>query len=83
MEITGTWTNESWEEACCGYQDECYIVAAIRKHLLTEAQREAMFVLDVSIEDCLNGRYTMEKSMVIDTIYKQWNERLGWREFGC
>lgn len=83
MNVVDIWTKASWEEAAGGYQDECYLVAAIRKHLLTEAQREALFVLDLSIEDCLNGRYTPEKALVVDTIYIQWNNRLGWNEFGC
>lgn len=82
MEIIDTWTKETWEEACCGYQDECYLVAAIRKHLLSDKQRYALFVLNLTVEDCLNGRYPPEDALVVSTIYKQWNAILGWREFG-
>jgi len=80
--IDNRWTKESWEEACCGYQDEVYLVAAIRTHLQTQLQRKALYDVDLSIEDCLNGRYTDDKALVVDTIYKQWNAKLGWREFG-
>ena len=76
------WTKESWEEACSGYQDECYAVAAIKRHLMTNNEKAILFNLDLSIEDCLNGRYTAEHAETIQILYRNWNRILGWHEFG-
>ena len=75
------WTHETWEEASGGYQQEYYFTSAIRQHLLTDEQRKELIRLGLSIEDCLNGRYTSDCAQFISSMYKDWNEKLGWREF--
>lgn len=80
---TTSWTKESWDEAC-GYHDkEEYIVEAIRKHLLTEEQRQQLFQRNNDIADCLNGRVEGEDSEAFTSqLFTDWNSKLGWKEFG-
>lgn len=75
-------TKEEWEELCGFYDKEEYLVKAIRKSLLTPEQKKLMDECGLSIEDMLNGRYGEEKEEVIFKIYDEWNEKLGWMEFG-
>lgn len=76
-------TREDWDEECCLYQDERYVVAAIKKHLLTDDQRSFLQKHSLSIEDILNGRFRGDLGdEVTATIFKPWNDHLGWHEFG-
>ena len=59
MLLTG---NPTWEEVAeyfksGDFDDECYLVEAIERHLLTEDQRKAIFDNKLSIEKMLNGNY--------------------------
>lgn len=76
-----SWTRESWSDASgCG-QEEAYLVAAIKKHLLTAPQRRRLYELDLTIEDLLNGRVEGDQSVYTE-MFSPWNDTLGWREFG-
>jgi len=72
---------KKWEEECGYNEAEHYLVSAIKKHLLTEEQRKELFEYNLSIEDILNGRYTGDEEPVVLKMYKDWNEKLGWKEF--
>jgi hypothetical protein len=79
--------NPSWAEVADFFKNgeffqEQYLVQAIKKHLLTEAQRKKLFDLNLSIEECLNGKYTMEQEASVMLIYREWNFRLGFHHFG-
>jgi len=77
-------TKEEWEEACGYFDKEEYLVAAIKKHLLTEDQKQILFNMNLSVEDLLNGRYPIGQGELIQHIfYDVWNEKLGWKDFGC
>jgi hypothetical protein len=80
---TPTWDQvlEFWKDDgdFCGEQ---YLVEAIEKHLLTEDQRKRMFDAHLSIEKMLNGRYGISLSPVVQAIYDEWNQKLGFKEFG-
>jgi hypothetical protein len=64
------------------FHDEHYLVTAIRRHLLTEAQRQEMHDRRVSIEDLLNGRCTDEHEPFASAVFAAWNQKLGFSSFG-
>ena len=80
--MTSIWTKESWDEACGFHDSEEYIVAAIKKHLRTPAQKAQMDKADVTIEDVLNGRIEGGSPDWVQVMYDDWNIKLGWKEFG-
>lgn len=61
--------------------DENDLVSFIRKHLLSETQRRELFEHNLSVEDCLNGRYTAEHSAFVHSLYADWNDKLGYQSF--
>lgn len=63
------------------FYEESYLVQAIKKFLRTDEQKKILFDLDLSIEDCLNGRYTQKEYPKVMKIFKEWNEKLGYKEF--
>ena len=63
------------------FHEERYLVAAIRKHLLTELQKDMMRILEYSIEDILNGRVDRLQSISAKTFFKVWNQKLGFNYF--
>jgi len=76
----------TWEQVVEFFRDgefhsEEYEVEAIEKHLMTEDQRKWMFDNHLSIEKCLNGRYTGDIP-VHEMLYKPWNDKLGFTMFG-
>jgi hypothetical protein len=72
-----------WESAMVMLDSEPELVGLIRKHLLTEDQRQRIFDADFSIEDALNGRIAdAGKQAICDAIYQEWNAKLGYRSFG-
>ena len=76
----------SWDEVAAFFKngefyEEGYLTSAIKKHLLTEEQRQKLFDCGLSIEDCLNGRYTGENYTSIMSVYDEWNEKLGFQNF--
>ena len=65
------------------FDSEEYLVSAIKKYLRTEKQKQWLYNHDLSIEDCLNGRYPGNLEEEVDEVlYKPWNEILGFHEFG-
>ncbi len=82
MLLNGTPT---WEQVVEWFKetsdDEHWVVAAIKKHLLTEEQRKLMFEADISIEDLLNGRVQIGSDLVTK-IFNEWNAKLGRKQFG-
>ncbi len=75
-------TKEQWEEESGFHDKEEYLVSAIRRHLLTDEQRDRLHRLDCSIEDLLNGRYPYEQSENVQQwFYDPWNAKLGFDEF--
>lgn len=65
------------------FYEEHYLVAAIKKHLLTEEQRICLFNLDLSIEDVLNGRIGggSKWEFVTNVLFPDWNQKLGFESF--
>jgi hypothetical protein len=70
-----------WKDPNCEWYEESYLIEAIKKFLRTEEQRRELFELDLSIEDCMNGRYTTKQSKRVRKIYKEWNKKLGFKAF--
>jgi hypothetical protein len=64
-----------------GFDDEPYLVAAIKKYLRTPEQKAIMAARDITIEDLLNGRVEGDQS-IYDSIFKEWNATLGEKIFG-
>src|SRR4051812_14915063 len=71
---------EFWKKG--EFDEEHYLVEAIRRHLLTEVQREEMHNRRVSIEDLLNGRVIGDHSLWVVIVFAAWNEKLGFMAFG-
>jgi hypothetical protein len=61
------------------FDNELYLVAAIKRWLLTPEQSELLKQSGYTIEDCLNGRtLDFDKSR----LYDAWNEKIGFKVFG-
>jgi hypothetical protein len=81
--LTGNPTTKDLVEFFKAGYDEEYVVAAIKKHLRTEAQRQKMFEFDLSIEDILNGRFGIEAhDGFVSKMFTDWNKKLGTKVFG-
>jgi hypothetical protein len=65
-----------------GFDDESYLVAAIKKHLRTSAQKIWLDDHDISIEDLLNGRVEGDLMNEVRDIFDDWNKKLGFHSFG-
>jgi hypothetical protein len=64
------------------FHEEHYEVAAIEKHLLTETQRKTMFDNKLSIEKMLNGRFPYDQMDIVESIFAEWNRKLGFKHYG-
>ena len=66
------------------FDDEKYLVQAIKSHLITPEQKKLLFKFDLSIQDILNGRYGGKRGeeTAVSEIYSSWNEKLGFHNFG-
>lgn len=74
-------TYEQWVEDATD-QGEEYLVAAIKRWLLTPHQHTILVEHNLSIEDLLNGRWPCgHMSFYVNNFFKPWNETLGWKEF--
>jgi len=62
------------------FYEEHYLVAAIKRHLLTDIQKKELAARDISIEDVLNGRTVYEQ--FITNLFNEWNQKLGFKSFG-
>lgn len=63
------------------FQDEKYLVRAIKKHLRTPEQKAQLDAADVSLEDLLNGRTTAKHNDLMREIQTAWNRKLGYKAF--
>lgn len=77
--------NPSWDEIVEMFRDgefseEHYLVDAIKRHLLTDDQCDQLCSARISIEDMLNGRISGDNKLV-ETIFINWNEQLGFECF--
>jgi hypothetical protein len=67
------WTKQTWFEASGHGQEEHYLVAAIKRNLLSPEDKKWLNEKDYSVEDLLNGRTEradeerVQKSSVIGT----------------
>jgi len=68
-----------WKDGEC--HEEQYKAAAIKKYLRTEEDRKLLYERDLSIEDCLNGRYPITQERKIRKMKKAWNKKLGLKGF--
>ena len=75
-EVTEFFRDGSWD-------NEPYLIQAIEKHLLTEEQRATLYYNHMSIQKMLNGMTVGAQSNIKADIYKQWNEKLGFKCFGA
>jgi len=64
------------------FDEEMYLVQAIKLHLLTLEHKAAIDKLNLSIEDMLNGRYNGKQEPEVTAIYESWNLKLGFHSFG-
>lgn len=61
---------------------EEHTVAIIKTHLRTSEQKLWLAHMDISIEDMLNGRTDGAYADKVESIFKEWNARLGRPMFG-
>ncbi len=87
--VTIDYPTEPWEDAhelqeifLQDFDEEHYLVAAIRKHLLTYSQSLMLHMRGLSIEDCLNGRFNGSQESTVTILFSEWNETLGIKHFG-
>jgi hypothetical protein len=50
---------------------------AIKKYLRDDEDRATLNRLDLSIEECLSGKYNKEQESEILKIFHKWNQKLG------
>jgi len=74
-------TKEEWVKECGFFENEYYLIGAIKKYLLKEEQKEKLLKVNLSISDILNGRFYEEDSILIESLFEDWNNTLGWNEF--
>ena len=66
-----------------GFDDEHYLVDAIKKYLRTQEQKAILDAKDISIEDVINGREGEAlDSDFLASMYDDWNAKLGFHGFG-
>jgi len=64
------------------FDNEHDLVDAIKTHLMTDEIKSIMDRHNWSIEDVLNGRFTLGASLVVENrIFKVWNQKLGRNHF--
>lgn len=72
-----------WKLSQEAIDNEPQAIELIKKHILTEPQRQLLFDHNMSIEDMLNGRIAGEERQAVEaTIYAEWNTKLGYQAFG-
>lgn len=57
-------------------------IRLIKKYLRTPEQKALLDEADLSIEDLLNGRYANGYQGLAESLFADWNQRLGKKEFG-
>ena len=79
--------NPGWEKVVEFWQagefyEQHYLIEAIERWLITEEQRDVMFLVNLTIEKMLNGRYSQDVVSVVVGIFNEWNKKLGFNSFG-
>lgn len=79
--------NPTWDQVSQFFKDEefdeeHYLIEAIEKHLLTQAQRNTLINNNLTIEKMLNGRCSVAVSSIVNQIFAEWNAKLGFKSFG-
>lgn len=69
-----------WDEN--SYDEERYLVADIRDKLLTQGQRDLLYLNDLSVEDLLNGRVPSSHNHLYAIFFDAWNAKIGRKVFG-
>jgi hypothetical protein len=64
-----------------GFQEEHYLVEAIKRYLLTPGTRGTLLSLAISIEDILNGRVGSGLSHIARNALEEWNRFAGEKIF--
>lgn len=64
-----------------GFQEERYLVAAIKLHLMSQSDKRIIEQQNSSIEEMLNGRVRGDTTWV-QQMYERWNALLGFCCFG-
>jgi hypothetical protein len=76
-------TDDEWRlffsPYCCHDKEEWYI-KGIQKYLQTEAQKKALFDMNLSISDLRMSRYGGYHRQVCE-IFSDWNQKLGFQCF--
>jgi len=70
-EIKDFWKNGDFCE-------EKYLVEAIKKYLRDDDDKKAMYDLDMSIEEMLNGIGPWDETQA---LFNKWNNKIGFRYF--
>lgn len=65
-----------------GLQEEHQITYYIRRYLLTGRHQAYLTNRGLTVEDLLNGRFPIEDSTIVSTIFDVWNMQLGSDVFG-
>ena len=70
-----------WKLAEDSFDTEEQSIDLIKRHLLTQEQRQIMFDNDFTIADMLNGRIPGDHTIYYN-IFAEWNAKLGYKAFG-
>lgn len=57
-------------------------VIFIKKHLLSNPQKQWLSYHNLDIADLLNGRFLIPLANMVDDILNDWNTKLGYKHFG-
>jgi hypothetical protein len=78
--LDGSPTDEEVKFAFSGqfeWHNEEYLVRGIKKYLRTDEHKKLLADADLTIEDCLNGRYDEAQEPIVHRIYADWNKKIG------
>jgi len=62
--------------------DEYIQISRIKKHLLTEEQKKQLYDANYDIADVLNGRTLPDFESKVESMFADWNTKLGRHVFG-
>ena len=79
--------NPSWENVQDffkngDFRENEYLIAAIKKYLLTNEQKQIMSTHNFSIQNMLGGQIPHELIPIKTNIYQEWNTKLEVKYFG-
>lgn len=79
--------NPTSEEICAFFArgefiEGKYLVDAIERHLVTDANWKTIGEHHLCVDKMLSGHYPVSKDEVVQELLRQWNEKLGFDCFG-